>query len=105
MLSTIISAIVGLISGVIAAFFSHILLLKKIRREAEEKLKFDIHNKQIEAYQNFWKLLGPTSEYNGKHNLDRIIKQNDLGYYIDQDAVDSFFDSFHKFFILNMGCL
>ncbi len=103
MLSVVIPAMVGLISGLVSAVFSHLLLIKKIRREAEEKLRFDLYNKQIDAYQRFWDLLGPTSRYAGRQHQDRMIKSNETGYFLDKEAIDSFFDSFHEFFYSEHG--
>ena len=99
----IVSALVGLISGIAASVVSHILILRRIRSEALQKLKFGLHDKQAEAYQGFWSQLGPTSEYCPTEESNRCVKQDDSGYYLDRKNMVAFFESLNEYFYAKHG--
>jgi hypothetical protein len=99
----IASALVGLVSGIAASAVSHLLILRRIRGEALQRLEFGLHEKQAEAYQELWSHLGPTSRYCPTEDSNRLVKLDGSGYYLDSKNVISFFESLNDYFYSRHG--
>ena len=61
MSSTLVSASVALVSAVGVSVISHLLLVRRTKRESRLLYRGKLYSKQLEAYQTLWSLLRPTS--------------------------------------------
>ena len=98
---TLLAVLAGFVSAALMGIISHLLVLRRLRREKLETLRTSYYEKQIRSYQKFWSLLSPTSRYwNFEDSL--IVKKNDRNG-LQIDSVDKFFISFRSFFYSEDG--
>lgn len=102
--ATIITALVTLISGIISALVAligHYWTLKRVREEMLTKFKGGLYDKQITAYQKFWDMLEPLSNYDVGH--DPILLTGNDKFHFNAVSARNFFVSYRSFFYSEHG--